>query len=83
MLQSRQDLLSHPPLQLLLREVVMESNIDSMIGGGATAEMDVDDIMPFTIKMATVVVAVVPILVIYPFIQKYFVKGALLGAVKG
>jgi putative aldouronate transport system permease protein len=71
------------PLQLLLREVVMESNIDSMIGGGATAEMDVDDIMPFTIKMATVVVAVVPILVVYPFIQKYFVKGALLGAVKG
>jgi putative aldouronate transport system permease protein len=70
------------PLQLLLREVVMESNTESVIGGGAMADMDVVDIMPFTIQMATVVVATLPILFVYPFIQKRFIKGALLGAVK-
>ncbi|MGO4269968.1 ABC transporter permease, partial [Paenibacillus sp. TAF58] len=38
---------------------------------------------PETIKMAVVVVATLPLLIIYPFLQKYFVKGALLGSVKG
>lgn len=70
------------PLQLLLREVVMESNTESVVGGGAMATMDVVDVMPFTIQMATVVVATLPILFVYPFIQKHFIKGALLGAVK-
>ena len=36
-----------------------------------------------TIKYATVIVATVPILCIYPFLQKYFVKGVMIGAVKG
>ena len=36
-----------------------------------------------TIQFATIVVATVPILAIYPFIQKYFVKGVMIGAVKG
>ena len=70
------------PLQLLLREVVMESNMEQLMGGSAVAEMDVEDVMPFTIKMATVVVATVPILLVYPFIQKHFIKGALLGSLK-
>ncbi|MNJ04587.1 hypothetical protein D3C73_1654200 [compost metagenome] len=36
-----------------------------------------------TIKMAVIVVSTVPILMVYPFIQKYFAKGALVGSVKG
>jgi putative aldouronate transport system permease protein len=36
-----------------------------------------------TIKYATIVVATAPILAIYPFLQKYFVKGVMVGAVKG
>jgi len=36
-----------------------------------------------TIKYATIVIATVPILCIYPFLQKYFAKGALIGSVKG
>ena len=42
------------------------------------------DTMPIgeTIKYATIVVATVPILVLYPFLQKYFVKGVMIGAIK-
>jgi len=36
-----------------------------------------------TIKYATIVVATVPILFVYPFIQKYFTKGVMIGAIKG
>ncbi|MNJ00969.1 hypothetical protein D3C73_1604520 [compost metagenome] len=36
-----------------------------------------------TLKYATIIVATVPILLVYPFLQKYFVKGALIGAIKG
>ncbi|HGR9479366.1 TPA: carbohydrate ABC transporter permease, partial [Streptococcus pneumoniae] len=39
--------------------------------------------MRIAIKMGTIVVSVIPIMMIYPFIQKHFVKGILLGSVKG
>ncbi|QNK56584.1 carbohydrate ABC transporter permease [Paenibacillus sp. PAMC21692] len=68
------------PLQLVLREILITNNTDSMmtsVGGG--------DKMPVgeTIKYATIIVATVPILLLYPFLQKYFVKGVMIGAVKG
>lgn len=63
-------------LQLILRNIVVAGQIES--------ELD-DDIMIVneSIKGATILVATVPILCVYPFIQKYFVKGAMIGAVKG
>ena len=39
--------------------------------------------MSFTIKYATIIVATVPILILYPWIQKYFVKGVMIGSLKG
>jgi putative aldouronate transport system permease protein len=36
-----------------------------------------------TIKYATIMVATIPILIVYPFLQKYFVKGVMVGAIKG
>lgn len=68
------------PLQLILREILVASDTSSMttnVGG-----MDVEAIGQ-TIKYATVVVATVPILFVYPFLQKYFVKGIMVGALKG
>jgi putative aldouronate transport system permease protein len=67
------------PLQLLLREILITSNVESM-----TTSVSSGDAFQIgqTIKYATIVVATVPILTIYPFLQKYFVKGALIGAIK-
>lgn len=70
------------PLQLLLREILVLNSTDSML---AAANVTQGDQIPIgeTIKHATIVVATVPILMVYPFIQKYFVKGVMIGAIKG
>ena len=67
------------PLQLVLREILI-SNSTATMSSGATAA----DVMPLgeTIKYATIIVATVPVLCIYPFVQKYFVKGVMIGAIK-
>ncbi len=66
-------------LQLLLREMIMES--DSTI----TPDMAEVGAVVYTqtLKSAAIIVTVLPILVVYPFLQKYFVKGVMIGAVKG
>lgn len=68
------------PLQLILRDIVINSQTEEMTMGAA---MGNSYAMGFTIKYATVIVATLPILVIYPFIQKYFVKGVMIGSLKG
>jgi putative aldouronate transport system permease protein len=67
------------PLQLVLREILIANSVDSMTMGVASG-----DIEPIgeTIKYATIVVATLPVLVLYPFLQRYFVKGVLIGAIK-
>jgi putative aldouronate transport system permease protein len=68
------------PLQLWLRQIVLQNQItDLALQMTENAENAVSD----TIKYATIIVAVVPILCVYPFIQKYFVKGVMVGSVKG
>ncbi|GGD64287.1 carbohydrate ABC transporter permease [Paenibacillus nasutitermitis] len=64
------------PLQLFLRGMLFE-NESTYSGGG-----DSPFLLGPAIKMATLMVATVPIMLVYPFFQKYFAKGALLGAVK-
>lgn len=68
------------PLQLVLREIIIENNVSDMLTGVDAAEMLA---VSESIKYATIVVATLPILCIYPFLQKYFVKGVMIGAVKG
>ncbi len=68
------------PLQLLLRSIVINSNFQNMGAVDSGREAFVN---PENIKAASIVFATVPILLVYPFLQKYFVKGIMLGAVKG
>lgn len=65
------------PLQLILREILIQDEVTT--AGGIDALAMASD----TVKYATIVVATVPILCIYPFLQRYFVKGVMVGAVKG
>ena len=68
------------PLQLILREILIASNTDSMTGGAGGQDQES---IAETIKYATIVAATVPILCVYPFLQKHFTKGVMIGAVKG
>lgn len=64
------------PIQVILRQLVIMGESDYL--------GDVDVMLPpFTVQMATVIVATVPIIILYPFLQRYFVKGVLTGAIKG
>ena len=67
------------PLQVILREILISA--EAAVGTGAAAG-DVEAVAR-TIRFATVIVATVPILCVYPFLQKHFTKGVLIGAVKG
>ena len=67
-------------MQYTLRQLIDSATVTDI----ATVGTAMDNIPPAeTVRMATVVVATVPILCIYPFLQKYFVKGMLVGSVKG
>ncbi|RAV06503.1 carbohydrate ABC transporter permease [Paenibacillus sp. YN15] len=70
------------PLQLFLREILIQGQMEQMVNSGdsshAQAIMDEE-----AIKYAAVVVTNLPIFMLYPFLQKYFVKGVMIGALKG
>jgi putative aldouronate transport system permease protein len=68
------------PLQLILREILIQNETTNMMGDIDTTDQGN---VAETIKYATIIVATLPILCIYPFLQKYFVKGTMIGAIKG
>lgn len=68
-------------LQLVLREIIMAANTQMLQTEGNLAEMSATSSV--TVKYATLIVAILPIVCVYPFLQKYFVKGIMVGAVKG
>ncbi|TDF94050.1 carbohydrate ABC transporter permease [Paenibacillus piri] len=69
------------PLQVLLQNMLIDASTAS--GGSAALELTAEQQIPSeTLKMAAVVVATIPILLVYPFLQKHFAKGAMVGSVK-
>lgn len=66
------------PLQLKIRQFISDGN--QLMSQASTAKLNYSD---RTLRAATVVFAIVPILAAYPFIHKYFSKGAMLGSLKG
>ncbi|MDP4097815.1 carbohydrate ABC transporter permease [Paenibacillus sp. P96] len=69
------------PVQVILRQIVIIASALTADTSGWASE----DVLPpaQSVKMAVIVVATLPILVVYPFLQKHFAKGALLGSIKG
>lgn len=68
------------PLQLVLREILIQNSSTELASGTDNTDKYY---IGETIKYATIIVSTIPILVVYPFLQRYFVKGVMVGAVKG
>ncbi len=68
------------PLMMFLKNIMETKNVGaSLIGSSSASEIPASE----SLRMATVVVCTAPILCVYPFIQKYFVKGVMVGSIKG
>ena len=70
------------PLQLYLRKVLTLNNAQSLMQMGAD-EMARQAMRAETIKYSVIVVSSIPMLIMYPFVQRFFVKGVMIGAIKG
>jgi len=67
------------PLQLVLREILVENSIEALDVATEDAQASLAELL----KYALIIVSTVPILCVYPFVQKYFMKGVMIGSVKG
>jgi putative aldouronate transport system permease protein len=67
------------PLQMILRKILIQQDQGNMM----TDVVQGRDLLSQTIRYATIIVSVLPIITAYPFLQKYFVKGVMIGAIKG
>ena len=74
------------PLQNVLRNILatsqltFETGTNSMIG---SSDYDSQSLMVESMRYAVIIVSTLPIMCLYPFVQKYFVKGIMVGAIKG
>lgn len=72
------------PLQMVIRKMVIDSDIANMTTANASSSSGTDTLLTENkLKYAIVIVSVLPMILIYPFLQKYFVKGVMIGGVKG
>lgn len=70
------------PIQTFLYKVIAETSSNQMLASGISS-LRARTVTSQSLKMATMVITTMPIVVIYPFLQRYFVKGLLIGSVKG
>ena len=75
------------PLQIVLRRLLIQDDLSTLRTEAARqmaqATADQKRLVPESIKSAAIIVSITPILILYPFLQKYFVKGMMIGAIKG
>jgi putative aldouronate transport system permease protein len=71
------------PLQLVLREILIRQQMSQMMQTTDPRELAELEILAELIKYAAIIVSSIPILLLYPFVQRYFVSGIMIGAIKG
>lgn len=71
------------PVQLVLREIVLANNTAALDAGNNLAEAGGQAVYTKSLQYASLIVVMLPIMCVYPFLQRYFAKGVMLGAVKG
>ena len=71
------------PLQMVLRQIVINNDMSAAAGSGSSNRSGEDQATRMLLKYATIMVSVIPIICVDPFLQKYFTKGVMIGALKG
>ncbi|MCI3920903.1 carbohydrate ABC transporter permease [Paenibacillus sp. TRM 82003] len=71
------------PLQIVLREILIVSQSSFLDESGGTFGMTEKLLLAESIKYALIIVASIPVLIMYPFVQRHFVKGVMIGSIKG
>ena len=71
------------PLQMVLRQIVINNDASAAAGSGSSNRSGEDQATRMLLKYATIIVSVLPVICVYPFVQKYFTKGVMIGALKG
>ncbi|HOJ11575.1 MAG TPA: carbohydrate ABC transporter permease [Clostridiales bacterium] len=67
------------PLQLILRNMLISNQFSELYGD----ILQTSNVLPTTLNYAAIIVSTIPILLVYPFVQRYFVKGVMIGSLKG
>ena len=70
-------------LQLVLRRVIIDQDDSAFLGENNDSVAGAESVVPESIKAATVLISIGPILLAYPFVQRYFVRGIMIGSLKG
>lgn len=75
------------PIQILLRRLLIDDDM-TMLRSEAARQMiqgtgGTQRVIPAAMKAAATIITIIPIMIVYPFLQKYFVKGVMIGAIKG
>lgn len=71
------------PLQLVLKDILISNEVDMTMMSGSPEDAAKREAMRVLLKYSLIVITSLPLLIVYPFIQKYFVKGVMIGSLKG
>ena len=71
------------PLQLILREILLMANVDFTKASADPEMFYKNQHLSAILRYGTIIISSLPLMILYPFIQKYFVKGVMIGSVKG
>ena len=71
------------PLQLVLRQILIREEMAEMMQSADPREIHELQMLAESIKFALIIVSSAPVMILYPFLQRYFVQGVMIGAIKG